>query len=240
MSTQDTYGGRDAPDDDVLAAEYVLHLLDPDSRAIVSRRLEIDGSLRAMVVDWTERLVPLADNIKAVTPPDGLRDRLRTITADDRATTQPRVASGRRFSLGALLGGGFAAALLALLAVFFLPQIQSPLGDPVYVADVEAPERQLIVQASYDTAADTLTVRREGGEAPEGRVLQVWLLTEDQPPHAIGTFADDDEVTVPVTPFWGERIPSGQFAVSEEPPGGSTDETGPRGEILAVGDVQQP
>ena len=238
MSTHEHIGG-DSPDD-TLAAEYVLHLLGADDRAATEERLDVDGGLRALVADWSERLVPLADDIDPVNPPSALRGTIEQTIADLQSDTRPASQTPRkRFSFGRLLGGGLVAAAIALLAVFFLPQIQPPGGGPVYVADVGSTEQELIVRARFDTATDTLTVTREQGQPPEGRELQVWLLTDDQPPHAVGILTEDTEVSVPVTPFWGQRIPTGQFAVSEEPPGGSSDETGPRGEVLAVGDVEE-
>ncbi|SEN87222.1 anti-sigma factor [Palleronia pelagia] len=237
MSRDDSDSPENDRPDEVLAAEYVLHLLDPAERSAAETRLGTDGAFRALVAEWSERLVPMAEEIPSETPPAGLRQRLAAETAPRAPKREPRFAAGRRRSfLVGLLGGAGLAAAVALAFMVATPLL-GPEPGPRFAADVTSESEDLLVTASYDPDAAELTVTRAAGQAPEGQVLQLWLLTEDQPPHAVGVLPDDGSLSVPVIPFWGQRIPQGRFAVSIEPPGGSTDEVGPTGEILAVAEV---
>ncbi|QFU09258.1 Anti-sigma-K factor rskA [Rhodobacteraceae bacterium THAF1] len=234
----DMTNGTDRENDDVLAAEYVLHLLSPAERQAVEDRLEVDGGFRARVASWSEDLVPLAEDIEPVAPPSGLRGKLasRIEPEPTMARTAGRSTSRRNWFRGFLSGGLALAAVVALLAVF-LPQIdmQGVTGEQ-YAADVAAEDRSLLVSVRYDATDNVLLIRKDAGTVPEGRDLEVWLLTEDQPPHSVGVLPDGQDVRIDVSPFWGQRIPSGSFAVSNEPAGGSP--TGlPTGEVIAVAPV---
>ncbi|MBJ3762787.1 anti-sigma factor [Maribius pontilimi] len=237
MSKHDITPGT--PDADALAAEYVLHLLDPEERARVEALLDVDGAWRGRVADWSERLGLMADEIDPVTPPAHLRARVERLVAEDRAAGTDKPRARRSGWLQALLGGGVAATLAVLLLMVALPRIQPPDSGPLYAADVATADQALLVEAHYDPDAAQLTITRVAGSAPPGRDLQMWLLTEDQPPHSVGILPEDGTLSIPVIPFWGQRIPTGRFAISEEPPGGSTDEIGPTGTVLAVGEVQE-
>ena len=240
-------------EDDILAAEYVLHLLSPQERSVAEDRLSLDGGFRARVADWTEDLVLLAEDIAPVAPPASIRRRLAgegaaasTAPADAPARSAAPARKGRTFGglFSGLLGGGLVAAAAIVLLAVILPQVQAPGdggipttgGNQTYAADVASADGALRVNVRYDATDNVLVIARVSGTVPEGRDLEAWLLTEDQPPHSVGVIPEGEEIRIDVSPFWGQRIPSGSFAVSEEPLGGSP--TGlPTGEVLAVAEV---
>jgi anti-sigma-K factor RskA len=51
------------------AAEYVLGVLDADSRRVAERRLESDPAFAREVLFWESRFAPLAEALPPVTPP---------------------------------------------------------------------------------------------------------------------------------------------------------------------------
>ncbi|RUY85778.1 anti-sigma factor, partial [Mesorhizobium sp. M7A.F.Ca.CA.001.12.2.1] len=61
--------GPERGGDDLLAAEYVLGVLDADERQIVSRRIDADTAFARLVEDWEVSLSPLAAAYREVEPP---------------------------------------------------------------------------------------------------------------------------------------------------------------------------
>ena len=55
--------------DDLLAAEYVLGVLDVSARRAAEARVADDRAFARMVADWQNRLSPLDDEYATVTPP---------------------------------------------------------------------------------------------------------------------------------------------------------------------------
>ena len=237
----DMTDGTAPGEDDILAAEYVLHLLSAADRQAAEERLAVDGGFRARVATWSEDLVALADEVAPVTPPAEMRERLAALVESGPAMARSDAGSRSRGNwLRGLLGAGLALAAAVALVAVFLPQMDMPgtgsgAGER-YAADVAAEDQSLLVAVRYDASDNVLIITKQAGTVPEGRDLEVWLLTEDQPPHSVGVLPDDQDIRIDVSPFWGQRIPSGSFGVSNEPAGGSP--TGlPTGEVLAVAPV---
>ena len=55
-------------EEDNLAAEYVLGVLDAAARRDVDRRIARDPAFAAEVAAWEARLAPLADAVRPITP----------------------------------------------------------------------------------------------------------------------------------------------------------------------------
>lgn len=224
-------------DDDARAAEYVLHLLAPDERAAVEARLDGDGALRARVAFWADHLAALAAEIAPVTPPGDLRSRLeRAIGTAHRATQRPR----RRFSLFGLLGGAALAAALGLVVVTQLPDVRLPSAfTPAYEAGISGQEGALVISVAYSDATGELRVNRTAGQAPAGRVLQLWVIADGAPaPVSLGLLADEAETVLSVPEDLRTALPGSTIAVSEEPPGGSPEPV-PTGEVLGTAPLNE-
>ncbi|WP_136253484.1 anti-sigma factor [Onishia niordana] len=61
---------------DMLAAEYALGTLDADARAEVAMRRHLEPELDALILAWESRLAPLGNEVAAVAPGPGLRERI--------------------------------------------------------------------------------------------------------------------------------------------------------------------
>jgi anti-sigma-K factor RskA len=70
----------DAPDRDMLAAEYVLGTLEGDEAQEAARLLRVDPAFAAAVRAWEARLAPLADTVAPVAPPPELWGRIAAAT----------------------------------------------------------------------------------------------------------------------------------------------------------------
>lgn len=232
MSDQD----QDTPREDdlsLLAAEYVLRLLDPAEEAAVAARLARDPALNAEVTAWTNRLAGLDAEIAETTPravvKAQLERRLFGVTAP--------VSFWRRAGLWQTVS--FASVAVA---AFFAFQTLQPVEDaaraPVFVSDIIAEDQSLRLVAVYDSALAEVRLTRTAGSAATGRVLQLWAIAPDAAPVSLGVLPEDaaTSVTLPeeLRPIAGDLV----LAVSDEPPGGST--TGaPTGAVLAVGPVTE-
>ena len=224
--------------DAVLAGEYVLHLLPPEARRAAEDRLAVDGAFRALVAQWSERFAQLADTVAPVDPPAGIRAALRQAVADARDTERRRRGSvlGRLFAGG--LGGLLAAGAAVLFLTVALPRIEPPYSGPLYAAQLQGEDSDLVVQARFDPRDNAITVLRQAGGPAPGRVLELWLIAEGaEGPVSLGVLPEGREVEVDVPDDLAGAVPTGTLAISDEPPGGSPD-AAPSGPILAVGAVE--
>lgn len=230
--------------DSVLAGEYVLHLLGPAERADADDRLAVDGGFRAEVARWHEDFAAFTDEIDPVTPPYQVRKRLENwLKAEgDRPAPAASPERGTRSGgiarwLGGALGGLVVAAAAMVFLAVVLPQVEPPYSGPFYAADLSGEGSDLVVRARYDPRDAGLSLSRQQGGAPEGRVLQLWLIAEGlDAPASLGVLPEAAETRVTVPDDLAPLVTGGTLAISEEPPGGSP--TGvPTGEVLAAGGV---
>lgn len=209
-------------------AEYAMGLLPASEVAAFEQRLGTDPALRALLADWQERLAALAlDDVSEDRPPA----RLKTaIDARLFGNGGKKAGFWARFGRGGAVGAVLSLAMLIGLMVA-LPRIE--LRSPDYVAALAADGSSLRVNASYFDDG-RLKVARVAGDAPEGRVLELWVIFEGEAPRSLGVLASASD-TVDVPTDVSLRLSTGAIlAISEEPPGGAP-EGAPTGEILAVG-----
>ncbi len=211
----------EGPDNDLLAAEYVLGVLPPDqARALEALALH-DPAVAESIAAWQNRLAPLAELVESIVPPDLLWRRLALATGVDATPTRGPARTrptrnplrGRlNFWRGAALAGLAVAASLAFLLLSPAPQppgllaALSPAGVPAPAFLIRvAPGGQAVVLA-LDTA-----------RPPSGRSFELWELRQ-------GAAAP---VSLGVLPIIGQRQfvldapPGTRLLVSQEPPGGS-------------------
>lgn len=205
-----------AEDDDLLAAEYVLGVLDRLDRAAVDARLRREPDFAARVAAWERRF-------------DGMNDEFEDAGAADlmpaiEARLFPKPQTPRKSWLSGLRGLGLATVAALGLATFL---VLSP-PQASFTASLTAEASPLRYEASV--AGDTLTIIRvAGGAAETGRVHELWLIAPDAAPVSLGLI-EGESLTLPA-PVTAAGI---VLAVSLEPSGGST--TGaPTGPVLVTG-----
>lgn len=235
-------------DDDVLAAEYALHLLAPAERAAFDDRLAIEGKLRARLVFWSDHLSGIADQTAPVAPPGYLRAALASKVRDEAASaSQPKAWS--RFSFGWYLAGAGLALAMGLALVTILPEIRLPESvpggktaespDPApfapgFFAELAAPEGALLIAVTYSDDSGEMHLQRSVGQAPTGRVLELWLIADGGPgPVSLGVLPDTAEAVLTVPEALRPDMPGATLAITEEPPGGAPG-PGPSGAVLAA------
>jgi anti-sigma-K factor RskA len=229
MSHDDTISPAD--NGKLLAAEYVLGVLDAQERREVERRLLTDPALANEVAFWEERLGTLVDTIAPVEPSPRLWDRI------DGAIARP-VAPARgiwqSLAFWRVVGIGSAAiataSIAALAYIGMVPSARVPLmatlggasGQPNFVAAVSADGASITV-----VPAALLT--------NDPRAIELWLIPQGGRPHSLGLIQPGSPIRLVIPPeLVGRLTPEATLAVSLEPPGGSP--TGqPTGPVIASG-----
>jgi len=245
-------GAEDDPD--LLAAEYVLGVLEGAEREAVIRRADQDHALSAAIAAWEERLAPLATLVAPVAPPLALWQRVEASCGLTAAPLRPAAGparavpvldkGGRGFwdALGfwrgmTALGFGLAAAL-AVVAVIDRPVPPAPAPAPQIplASAVLAPPKGAPAFVAEATPDKTLVLRPlERLAVASGKDYELWALPDGATvPKALGVItATGQTVTVPPS-LHGPM----QLMVSLEQKGGSP--TGlPQGPVLWQGHMPQ-
>ena len=223
---------------DALAAQYVLGTLSRPARERLARLARSDEGAAAALRVWENRLLPLAESLPPVSPPDRVWPAILGRIHGQRSTR----------SIWANLGlwrgltfAGFATAV-ALAVVILAPRPDVPLETLVVVLAGQDARPALVVSA--DRSGRTLTLKALAQVQPAAdRVLQLWALPEQGNPRSLGLIPAAPgapnvvrlDLTAPVGQAL-QNIPA--LAVSLEPKGGSP--TGlPTGPVLYSGPIQR-
>lgn len=217
----------DAYDDDALAAEYVLHLLDADERSAFEARLRGDRDLLARVRGWEARLSPLSDEVEAMTPSPGLKSKV--MSAVDATS---RTSSGARRWWMSLVG---AVAVVAALAILVGTVLREPADlSPAFQAELSGQDGALLIVAGVIPATHEIVLERVAGAVSPGRVHELWLIAQgSEAPVSLGLLENEGTTRIRVPDEIAPGVRTGTLAISDEPEGGSP--TGaPTGEVLAT------
>ena len=223
---------------DALAAQYVLCTLSRAARERLARLARGNESVAAALRAWETRLLPLAESLPPVAPPERVWPAILDRIQDQRESGSIWANLGlwRGLTLA-----GFATAM-ALVVVLLTPRPETAIETLVVVLAGQDARPALLVSA--DRSGRTLMVKAIAPVQPAGdRVLQLWALPEQGSPRSLGlipaTGAASDVVRLDLPASAGlglQNIPA--LAVSLEPQGGSP--TGlPTGPVLYSGPIQR-
>jgi anti-sigma-K factor RskA len=218
---------HDIPDDDALAAEYVLRLLTGDALAEAEARIAVDDDFAAAVLRWETHFATLADEVASVRPDASVKQAMMATLFTD--PPKPSIWQGARIWQGLL-----ALSLIALI-VFGVMRISGP--GPLYTAEIAAADGDFRVIAVVDKTTNEVIMTRTIGDAPEGRILQVWAHGPGAPAQSVGLWpVGETTVRLPMPPTIASVEGVLTLGVSEEPPGGSL--TGsPSGRVFGTVDI---
>ena len=189
-------------EDEALAAEYVLGVLNLAQRAETEARLKRDPAFAALVAEWEDRLSGLNEGF-AETPAPNLLPQIE-------ARLFPKPVRRRRGGVLGWLGGATVAAVLALasIATFAPPR-------PELVATLATADNRLAYAVTH--FGETLQVTRVAGvPAVAGQVHELWIIAPDAAPVSLGLLEDRPLLVTYPTPPAGYT-----FAVTVEPEGGA-------------------
>ncbi|MEO0918840.1 MAG: anti-sigma factor, partial [Pseudomonadota bacterium] len=141
------------PEDETLASEYVLGVLDGDQRADAAARIGRDVAFARLVADWEERLGGFNDGYKPVEPPASVKSAL-----DDRLF-------GAEQKSGGILNWFFGALTAAVIALAVLISVGPPTGR--LVAELAADDSPFAFSVAVE--GDALQLARSTGDVPSDR-----------------------------------------------------------------------
>lgn len=246
----------DAGDHDLLAAEYVLGLLQPDARRQAQARLERDPGFAAEVAGWETHFAPWLDAIPPVEVPPELWARIRatlwqhelpTRAADAVAVAPARIPLWQSLSFWRGLSAAGAAIAMASLALVFVnmrPPPATPAPSPVVVAPTTVAPMVVSLRnddgstaytATLDPAGSTLTLVPVHLSGDLSLSPELWLIPAGGQPQSLGMVDRGKAmmVTIPITLRSAAGADS-LFAISLEPAGSSAHQT-PTGPVVAKG-----
>jgi anti-sigma-K factor RskA len=223
-------------------AEYVLGVLDADTRAQVVHEMQTSDEAATAVALWQRRLMPLADEIAEVAPAPYVWARIHDALQLDAPTrVRPRQGLWNNLPLWHWLGIGASALAIALLVVVSLPRptrapavvsagymaatIQQDNGSTGWTATMDLQHARMVVVPATPVAF-----------APD-RAPELWLIPAGGKPISVGMIARDKPTTLALDPrLLAQLGPTAALAVSVEPVGGSP--TGqPTGAVIAKGAI---
>jgi anti-sigma-K factor RskA len=227
------------PDDDALAAEYVLGVLDRAERSQVQARIGRDPAFARLVAAWEIRLSGMNDDFAEVPPPRSAKAALdrrlfdapqSSFSPAGRAPIWSSLAFWRAVSGAALTG-------LAILAFVLFRVPAGGEGERlIALMNAETSDKQFV--ALYDPARQNLRVARVAGGKPLGRDEELWLIDSGKPV-SLGIVGTSGAKAPTVPRALAAKLTEGAtLAISDEPSGGSP--TGqPTGAVVAAGAVKK-
>jgi|SRR5215217_1897174 len=219
---------------DLLAAEFVLGLLDGDAYRAAVRRSDDDSAFAAAVTAWEQRLTALALRAESVEPRGDLWPAIVAalpMFATDRRRWWDSVALWRATTAAASI----AAVALAVVALRPAPPPQQP-PTPTQVLLASTPMRtdagRVLFVVTLDETSKRVVVTPVGADGQPGHSHELWLLPQNGgKPVSLGLMPTANAASMSVTvPITGDAT----LAISVEPAGGSP--TGqPTGPVVAQG-----
>ena len=224
----DTFDHSALPEDELLAAEYALGVLDGTDRAIAEQRIVRDRRFAHLVAAWEQRLAPWTAEIPEMLPPPQLWNRIASALPPQapRAGLWHSLAFWRGLSLAA---GALAAACVAALIYFGAFTQTEP-----FVATIEGGGQRHFV-ATIDAKRGTVAIIPAAFRSDATRVPELWLIPPDGKPRSVGLLRADAPVMLTLPGELAGLVKNNAvLAVSLEPPGGSI--TGlPTGPVIGSG-----
>ncbi|WP_108810084.1 anti-sigma factor domain-containing protein [Sphingorhabdus sp. Alg231-15] len=221
-------------DDEALAAELVLGLLDGDEKAVALRKQLSDPKFAQYVDDWNQRVDPLFQEFKDAEPAASvwasIEDRL------DNGSSGGDVVQMKRWRTGAIVSGALAACLA--LALIVGPGPFAPTSEPqsVAVAQLTGNIEGLVLAVSYNP--ETAEMRVDVNGMPETETApELWVVGKDGVPRSLGQIGRDGISAMTVPSDHRKLINSAAtLQLSMEPPS-EIPHAKPTGEPVATGKI---
>jgi anti-sigma-K factor RskA len=218
-------------DDDILAAEFALGLLDAAESESVLLRAQADAVLSLRIAWWRDQLVPLVTEVETP-PPAYLWEKIVTkLPVNDNL---PLVM--KRWRALAVGATGIAAALALYIGSRQPTPIPAPVQPAPMIATLSGDKSPAVVMVSYDSSSGRMMIAPNALSADKGDA-ELWIIPEDGKPRSMGVI-DVRRPQGHMVPMERRSFvhPGATFAISMEPRGGSP--TGlPTGSVIATGKI---
>lgn len=224
-------------EDDILAAEIALGLLDGTDRDVARVRLAAEPALTQRVDWWREQFEPLS----GTDPVEPSADLWQSISAklprndNDHDNAAGQVRRWRAAALGAMLVAVVMGSMMVLRPVPTAPTAPTtaPASQPLLLASLTG-ERGVLATIAYNRAADRMTIV-PGPIDTRTRDAELWIIPAGGAPRSLGTVDPAHPTTTPARANARQLIASGAtFAITLEQRGGSPSGK-PAGPVVASG-----
>lgn len=216
--------------DDFLAAEFVLGVLDESTRTQLERRMTTDADFAQQVSRWQKAFSGLDVTTPDVTPAP---DVWWAIQRDIHQRTPLAAVVPARSRPTTWVGWALAATLAGVLVFTYVtkPEQASPMR-PVAVLNGAQPGEQFVV--SVNQSASLIQVSALNVTLPQSKNLQLWLIKGSNPPRSLGliTHSAGNEFKLGTETLDNQSL----LAISLEPVGGSK-LAGPSGPVIFQGKI---
>lgn len=241
-------------DDDLLAGEYVLGVLDARERREAAARIAREPAFAARVERWDAHFSPWLLRGEPVEPGAQVWPRIRrelgwpSVEAAERRGLWDNTAFWRSATAMAV-----AASVFAIAIGLQRPSVPAPALPPPVVAQVppspeEAAALPVTVLAQDDGKAGWIA--RVAGDRskvlmvpvprpvdPGGKVNELWIIAAGKAPVSLGFVSNDKAHSIAIpAPLRGEVSAGAVFAVTLEPEAGIP-HAAPTGSIVAKGEI---
>jgi len=219
-------------ENNVLAAEYVLGVLEAGPRLAAAARIERDLDFAAMVKIWEQRLDSLNAAYAPVAPPADLKQKLMTRLFGHQETKSQGPWQTLKFWRG-VATGALAVSLIAIGMSLF--DRQPALTSEPLIASLQADTGSVRFIAFYETGTNEIRVSKLEAEKTPQQDFELWLIEADGIPQSLGVIPNTGRSSIGLSAAFVSKINAGDtFAVSIEPLGGSPtgEVTGP---VIAAG-----
>lgn len=224
---------------DMMAADYVMGLLDAAGKSTAEKQLASDPAFAAAVNAWRERLSDFDASAEPITPDPNLWRRIAETTRKEATSVLPGTRNAMlgatvwdniRFWRAAGLAGSFAALLFAIIAIGALTTSKELRRDlvalaqskPIYVAILvndTTKEAGAVVNAFSNGRVELIPLKAI--DVPPGRTLQIWTLWDRAVgPKSIGITGQSRTLQLNLESL-PETVADQLFEITLEPEGGS-------------------
>ncbi|WBU53970.1 anti-sigma factor [Paracoccus sp. SCSIO 75233] len=220
------------PRDAVTAGEYVLGTLPLAEREAFRRRMLKEPALTAEIIRWETHFDPLAEEVRPVSPPARVWDKL------EKTLFEPSETSGGNNTLWRWLAFG-SLCTSAVLAVMLWTSAPDPGGDPeLWVSDMVSADSTVRLTALYDDSDGEMRVSVAGAPPAEGRDFELWLIQGDRAPISLGVMPHEGQAAMSVPEELRVLVANATLAITDEPAGGAPGgvATGP---VVALAEMQR-
>ena len=218
-------------EDDILAAELALGLLDSVEAAALAPRMAADAAFAARVDWWRNQLAPLAQRGAVEAPPSTWQNIAARLPANDNLRTV------RRWQGISAVLGTVAAALLVVVVTRVPVEAPQPVANGPQLAAGLAGERGNAVAITYDGASRRMMIAPVKLDSGPGDA-ELWIIPVGATvPVSLGVIdAAAPQVHQMDAAQAAMMVEGATFAISQEPRGGSPTgkATGP---IVASGKI---
>ena len=242
-------------DDDLLAGEYVLGVLDADARREAQRRIGADRDFAARVARWDAHFSPWLLRVDAVEPGAHVWPRIRTALGWSSVEgTRKGLWDNAAFWRGTTALAVAASVFAVAIGVWRTPEPVAPVPPVVVQVPTPAPATEeaaalpVTVLATDDgntgwiarVAPDRSKVLMVPTPRPVdagGKVNELWIIASGEAPKSLGFVSNDKAHSIDIPATLRDAVAAGAvFAVTLEPEQGLP-HAAPSGPIVAKGEI---